>query len=365
VARWEWYSWDAFDLRPLQYERNLDKPGRRLEERPGPEGDHHRIGFDTNGRPVVFEEYSGSPYGRLDYETFRDHKNGRVEQARYPAVGDPIYLHEYAFEEGRIASAWMAARGGASHEKYHYTGDLVTRIVVHHGQAPGRPGERVLPIRLLETIHAFYDDTGLTRLEISWHGGPVGSNRTVLRYERPPDSFTIGTACETVRRELLARIPETVAELGIEKPAYCVALAYLMDEPAEFLVYVGLDEVREEFPGRKHENDCPWVGWNPGDIGEDVAPDMSAVEDTVRLLAQELKLANAEDLQAERGNERSRELICGVAKDLNAFNWSAVLPTTDDFVVYATDLEQIDLDRNMAACLPPARLADFRERGLL
>jgi hypothetical protein len=314
---------------------------------------------------MVFEEYSGFLHGKLYYETFRDHRDGRIEQAHYYAAGDPIHLHEYRYEQGRIGSAWMAATSGAGHEEYHYTGDLVTRIVVHHGQAPGRPGERVLPIRRWETIDAIYDDTGLTRLEAVWHGGPVGSDGTALRYERPPVGFTIDAACETVRRELVARIPETVAELEIEEPAYCVALAYFPDEPAEFLVYVGLDELREEFPDRKSEKDGLWIGWNPADIGEDVTPDMSAVEDTVRLLAQELKLANADDLQAEHGNERSRVLICGVAKDLNAFDWSTVLPTTDDFVVYATDMEQVDLERNMAACLPPARLRDLRERGLL
>lgn len=277
----------------------------------------------------------------------------------------PIYLHEYRCEEGRIRSAWTAATGGAGREEYHYTGDFVSRIVVHHGEAPGRPGERALPVRPWQTISATHDDAGLTRLEVVWHGGPVGSDGTELTYERPPAGFAIDAACEAVRRELVARIPETVAGPDMEEPAYCVALAYFPEEPAEFLVYVGLDESRNGFPSRKSEDDDPWIGWNPADIGEDVTPDMSAVEETVRLLAQELKLADADDPEGLRGSERSRELICGVAQDLNAFDWSTVLPTTDDFVVYATDMEQVDLERNMAACLPPARLDDLRERNLL
>lgn len=42
-----------------------------------------------------------------------------------------------------------------------------------------------------------------------------------------------------------------------------------------------------------------------------------------------------------------------------------MLPATDDFVVYAVDVELVDLDRNMTACLPGDRLALLRGRGLL
>jgi hypothetical protein len=41
------------------------------------------------------------------------------------------------------------------------------------------------------------------------------------------------------------------------------------------------------------------------------------------------------------------------------------MPVTDDFVVYAVDLELVDLDRNLAACVPAQRLALLRDRGLL
>src|SRR5262249_22033193 len=107
--------------------------------------------------------------------------------------------------------------------------------------------------------------------------------------------------------------------------------------------------------------------WSPADISEDTPVDLTAVADTARLLGQELSLADADDITSpqRQGRERARELLCAVAAELNAHDWTQELSTTDDFVVYAVNLELADLDRNMPACLPRTRLALLRERGLL
>ncbi|WP_430496069.1 hypothetical protein ACQRWP_17265 [Micromonospora trifolii] len=60
-----------------------------------------------------------------------------------------------------------------------------------------------------------------------------------------------------------------------------------------------------------------------------------------------------------------RRLLCPVAARLNILDWSDTLPVADDFMVYPVDLELVDLERNLADCLPPDRLARLGERGLL
>ena len=357
VVRWEWYSGDAFDLRPLFYERHFGKPGRRLDERPPADTDHERIGFDADGRPVVLEENSGF-LGEVSRETFRVHGEGRVEEALYSAGGDPIYLHEYRYEGGRIRSAWMVTANGVTHEEYRYTGESVTELVVQQGGERGRPGERDVSVEPVRTYRASYDDGVLTRLGIVSRDG---DDVMTPIYERPPADFTIDAAYEAVRRELVARIPQTVAELASENPAYCVALAYF-SEPGPCMVYVGFEDAREELLSTPDGKD--WV-WNAADMSGGIEPDLSAVEDTARLLFQELTLADADDETARPGTERNRELVCEVAKELNSVDWSSVLPVTDDFVVYATDMELVDLDTNMAYCVPQSLLDAFHSRGLL
>lgn len=362
VVRWEPYSRDAFDLRPLFYERHLDRPGRRLAEPPPPGTDYERVGFDAAGRPVVVEDHSGFLDGKVSHETFRAYGEGRVEQAYYRADGDPVHLHEYRYEDGRIRSAWMATAHGVTHEEYHYTGDSVTGIVVHEARERGLPGERELSARLVQTVRASYEGGALARVAIIPGDRPVDDDAVTPLYERPPAGFTFEAAREAVREDLVARIPRTVAAMEIDRPAYCVALAY-SSEPGGYLVYVGLEEAREELLSTP--DGAEWI-WNAPDMeGGDDADLSSEVETTARLLFQELRLADADDPTARPGTERSRDLICEVAKELNSFDWSRVLPVTGDFVVYATDMELVDVERNMAYCVPPSRLADLRSCGLL
>ncbi|MFI7081956.1 hypothetical protein ACIBO1_32205 [Micromonospora sp. NPDC049903] len=116
VGRWEWYTWPGLDLRPLHFERDLLKAGRRWDARPPVDRDVLRIGFDAEGRAVVIEEYSGFLHGRLSCETFVGHDGDVVEAAHFDSDG-PVYLHEYRFVEGVMRSADMVARRGAGRER--------------------------------------------------------------------------------------------------------------------------------------------------------------------------------------------------------------------------------------------------------
>ncbi|MDT0470015.1 hypothetical protein [Streptomyces gibsoniae] len=325
VVRWEWYEDEAFDLRPLYYERNLSRPGRRLAERPDPTRDHFQLGFDANDRLVVKLEYSGFLGGRLYYETFRAYPSGLVEEAHFHADGRPIYLHEYCFEGDRIRSAAMVATRGASYETYDYTDDRVTHVETHYGQ---RQSEGLLPLRPFAVIDAAHDGNGLTCLKTS---DPQG--HAEVTYERPPTGFTIADAWQTVQRKLLHRIPQAVRSLKIDTPAYCVALMY--EDPADpacFTVHVGLDEDRRAALADGSDLD---VRWSPADMAHETSVDLGTVTDTARLLAQELRLARS---------EAGRDLLRSMADTLSAADWTTALPVTEDFVVYAVDVEMEHLD---------------------
>ncbi|MEY9932445.1 hypothetical protein ABH926_007096 [Catenulispora sp. GP43] len=328
VVRWEWYDDEAFDLRPLHYQRDLSHPGHRLAERPDLAQDHFQIGFDADDRLVAMLEYSGFLGGKLYYETFRTYLVDTVEEAHFHADGRPIYLHEFGFEAGRMRSVAMVATGGGGCETYDYTDDQVTRIVTHHGD---RQSGALLPLRFYTAIDAVYDDEGLVRLEISER---LGSPQ--VKYERPPVGFTVEDAWATVQQELLTQIPRSVRDLAIDTPAYCIALMY--DEradPTDFTIHVGLDEDRRVHLADKPDSD---VIWSPADMAHETSVDLGAVSDVARLLAQELTLTCS---------DMGRGLLCAMASLLSAADWITVLPITKDFVVYAVDVEMEHLDDNL------------------
>ncbi|GIJ47985.1 hypothetical protein Val02_48710 [Virgisporangium aliadipatigenens] len=340
VARRDWYTWPGLDLRPLHFERDLLRPGRRLGARPPVDRDVLRIGFDAEGRFVMVEEYSGFLRGRLYYETFLRYGEDVVEAAHFDRSG-PIYLHEYAYEGGLMRTAAAVARAGSGRESYTYDGDRISRVEVEHDGLPR------------SVLSAEHDDRGLVRLVES-----AGRGRWV-RYERPADGFDLDAACRHLEGRFVESALAAVAQLPADGPVAGVALAYRQARELSFeVVIVGADE-----QAALRAVDAT-AAWAPAEF--DNATDLDLDEpEPLRTVRQELTLLDGNDYDACAGSEAGRRLLCAVAARLNAHNWSHALPVTDDFVVYAVDLEVVDLERNLAECLPPDRLARLRERGLL
>ncbi|MET8089338.1 hypothetical protein [Micromonospora sp. NPDC005220] len=340
VGRWDWYRWPGLDLRPLYFERDLLKAGRRLDARPPVDRDVLRIGFDAEGRALVIEEYSGFLHGRLYYETFVSHDGDVVEAAHFDTDG-PIYLHEYRFVDGLMRSADTVARGGSGRESYAYTHGRISRVEIEHdGRAPS-------------VLTAEHDDRGLVRVI------EVMGRRSEVRYERPPAGFDLEAACRSIEDALFTLIPDAVARLTVDGPAACVALSYDRSEPLSFEVRGATEDERAALAAIDAQ-----AAWSPADFEASTDVDLDDAG-SVRLVRQELALLDASDLDAAAGSEVGRRLLCTVAGRLNLRDWSDTLPVADDFVVYPVDLELVDLERNLADCLPPDRLAQLRERGLL
>ncbi|MEU8004495.1 hypothetical protein AB0B66_25335 [Catellatospora sp. NPDC049111] len=340
VKRWDWYTWPGLDPRPLRFERDLLKAGRRLDARPPIGRDVLRIGFDAEDRAVVTEEYSGFLDGRLYYETFVRYDGDVVEAAHFD-TDEPIYLHEYRFVDGLMRSADMIARRGSGREVYAYTEGRISGVQIEHDG------------RARSTLTAEHDDHGLVRVV------EVMDRRSEVRYERPPAGFDLDAACRSIEDALLTLIPDAVARLTIDGPAACVALGYFQSNALSFEVYAATPDERAALAAID-----VLAAWAPEDFATSTHVDLDDAA-SVRLLRQELTLLDADDRDAAAGSEIGRRLMCAVAARLNLRDWSDVLPVTDDFVVYPVDLELVDLKRNLADCLPPDRLARLRERGLL
>lgn len=340
VKHWDWYTWPGLDLRPLRFERDLLKAGHRLDVRPPVDHDVLRIGFDAENRAVVTEEYSGFLHGRLYYETFVHHDGDVVEAAHFDSQG-AVYLHEYHFEDGLMRSADTVARGGSGRESYTYTSQHVSRVEIEHGG------------RAASVLTAEHDEGGLVRIV------EVTGRRSEVRYERPPAGFDLDVACRSVEDSFLALIPDALAGLEIDGPVARVALSYDRSDALSIEVRAATEGECTALAAVEAQ-----AAWSPVDFGAGTDVNLGDVP-SLQLVRQELALLDADDHDACAGSEAGRRLLCAVAARLNLRDWSDSLPVVDDFVVYPVDLELVDLDRNLADCLPPDRFARFRERGLL
>ncbi|MFG2049807.1 hypothetical protein ACGFIW_20560 [Micromonospora sp. NPDC048935] len=337
VEGWDWYTWPGLDLRPLHFERDLRKPGRRLDTRPPLDRDVLRIGFDAQGRVAVVEEYSGFLNGTRHRETFFHHGDEVVEAAHFDTDG-PIHLHEYRFEDGLMRTAAMVARRGSGRESYVYTDGRISRVEISHSGGP--------PAVLV----AEHDDRGLLRLVRIW------GRESQVRYARPPAGFDLEAACRAIEDMAVALIPDAAARLTVDAPVACLALSY--DRPTQLVIDISAATADERAELASIE---ARAAWSPADFEASTGIDLGDTEPS-RLVQQELALLDADDDDVAAGSEIGRRLWCGVAARLNVRDWSATLPVTDDFVVYAVDLELVDLERNLTACLPPNQLTKFRNQ---
>jgi hypothetical protein len=194
-------------------------------------------------------------------------------------------------------------------------------------------------------LAADHDADGLVRLvELAYLRKPAE-----VRYERPPAGYDLAAACRTVEDAFVAAVPQAVARLALDGAVDCVALSYFLAETLEFLVHAATADERAAL-ALTFDAGAAWCAENfEASIGVDV--DVTGI----RLIRQELALRNADDAGA--GTQIGRRLLCAVAARLNERDWSGTVPVTDDFVVFPVDLEMVDLQRNLAACLPPERLA--------
>jgi hypothetical protein len=244
------------------------------------------------------------------------------------------------------------------YEEFGYADNQVKRMVSYYAPANRRTEPGFGPFRPYQDLTVAWSGDELSRIDrLDWSTGVAVSQPV---YERPGPDFDLDAAEQRIHRELVRTIPATVDRLAVDGPAYCLALGYFAGEPLSVMLYLGLVEDRDD----EHKDGFSEQRWAPAELGDDEPADLTAVADLERLVRQELKLLDSTtDDDSNPGAERARRLLCAVARELNGFDWPAVLPVTDDFIVYPSDLEVVDLQRNVAESVPAAKLALLRDRG--
>jgi hypothetical protein len=209
------------------------------------------------------------------------------------------------------------------------------------------------------------------RLDTEIHYGPHGE-QTFFRVSRDGTLFQLGQPLPkgitskrlkaTIREGLLRLIPEVVGNAEIDEPIYCVALAY-DGEGSDLLppsIAIGVDSERTKWlhdHGAKARN---WL-WNPAEFYHFEKPHIQLEDDA---LEQACNLLN--NHLAERDSlAQATKLLVEVAAELNEVSWPSHIRRTEDFVVFAVDLELRSLRKNMKACLRPEQLSGLKTQGLL
>ena len=347
VVRREFYSDDAVNARPFYFERFEMTPGRPLKQRT-PNATEH--GFDAKGRLVLLRSPSDDEDPASE-EFFAYHPD-RVESINYRlGKGTPLYASIQRFNKGRILECDVMDVKPPSEfdERYFYKGDRLVEIQATHIQ----PGTRTAG-----------------RWDVQYDS--AGRFRCLRRFDDAYDLFFVihwnpATAPKfdelvtRIRKRLVQLVPEVVRKSRIKDRAFAVALAYDWEnDPLPPYIGVGLESERQHWLSSKGKEAKAFL-WNPAEYKryEDGTLNLSdkELEEDCEILCQ-LILAKSDTWSAQK-------LLNGATMELNKRDWSKVLPVTEDFVVYAVDLEGAHLKPNMKAAVPAQTLAMLRKRKLI
>jgi hypothetical protein len=349
VTRWEWGSSTRHNLEPCWFEVHKFAPGRLLPGEPKrPTSGVAGHGFDAGGRLVVTRRQTEFP-GRI-YEEFARFEDDRWEVLYFDYDEDKrgARADVYRLEGGRVVRI-STAGANKNHFVQVHRHDGAGRVVEIERTGRNAPYPDVHDFRDLE-----YDAKG--RIVRVWWRFPDG--RKLLDFERPAASETFDALRATLRKAIGDAIVEFLRKQKLESPAYAVALAWCSAEYQHMLppsVMIGLESERKRFLEEQGRKAASFL-WSPAEWKLEGAPKLT------KALARKAELANQDIWQNEivgEGESFIRELAADLAKrDLP-------IPKTDDFVVYATNL---DLDQgadDVREQAPKRQVARLRKRGFL
>jgi len=182
----------------------------------------------------------------------------------------------------------------------------------------------------------------------------------------------------TIRTTLVSSAPEMVRKLRIQAPSYCLFIWYQDTSTDEYAPELGVApvELRDACLSGNYRdklgNDAKTSIWLPQQSIAKPFPgypfptrfcaDLSAASNECYSI-----LLTAEGDYADDGEclMPFRTALHEAARELNAYDWSEILPHADDFIVVAVDYIGYWLVQDMIASIPEKKLAALTARGLI
>lgn len=408
IVRWRYAEQSAFELQDDFFRRFNTKPGELVDEEPISAMHYYAYGYDAQNRIVYAAQFH---FEELPFiSTFYEHGDGFIEAAEYRREH---YREDYRLSEvsrfvmqqpdAKPAHHARYSTGGIrtaySVESYHYDdAGRLSRIASasrydpqpfndeaqrlwQHGIDQQRQMAKwfgteeqteqfiaslqnavnVTPDESSEEEIYEYEGDILKRI-VSHHTSVTPDNETQtydrIAYEiRNPDE-TDEALFEAARVSMRTQIIKSVMAFSqqdrLQRRIYNLSVSYDAVADDGFLLTLGMEDRRqvwEEITDSFTYMSLYYFDLEPHRDVWDLPRDYQRFLDIYRY---------------DQRWDEIRDLHIRVARDLNDYDWTGILNTTDDFIVFAHDHERLeDIHDCIRACVPEAKVRILEEKGLL
>jgi hypothetical protein len=169
-----------------------------------------------------------------------------------------------------------------------------------------------------------------------------------------------------LKQDLLIKIPNAVKRIKLDEEdrVCCISLYGSDTEPVISLIQLGIESYRDRMIEEEGTDDKGFL-WNSGEMPCEYQIDLESEDPNFPEKQSTLIELFGGDEEYETWWEICQNLRFEIAYELNNYDWSGVIPTTDDCVVYS-DWESIDVNNgDLIRSIPRTKYELLEAKGLI
>ena len=318
VVRWFWAGGGVglFSLEPFYFEQHRFPKSRILKETPENIEDKYQYGVNANNEIIVERSYNEF-VGLYDEKFYFREENQIISYLfEYAIEKRCVNTKMFTYKDGQLQTIYTAfKKNGYSEEVMRYEEGKLVYKEWKGIDSYSNPFDRIL--------NYSYDILG--ELQTIKEGEYVW-------YQKKDKKISYKKLSEKVAERFYTLLVPTVKEYSVKEPLYCLNIAFDYQCVMPPTIGFGTESQRQKWKEtlRKRAND---LLWNTADYEHTV--EIEAEQEDTALF----ELFNQETEMQEKESAATK-LLVACAKRLKE-EWASLgIPSTDDFVVAVSDIEE-------------------------
>jgi hypothetical protein len=319
VVRWFWAAGGVglFSLEPFYFEQNRFSKSKILKEAPENAEDKYQYGVNANDEIIVERSYT--EFKGEYYETFYFREENKIVSYHFEHSVEKECINTmiFIYKDGLLQSIHSAYDNNAWSERTMYY-------------------EREKLIRQEEKGLDYYsnpiDNTLLYTYDMLGKLNSVTSGTGYIRYQKKDKKISYKALSGKAMERYYALLVAAIKAYSVKEPLYCINLSFDYENILPTSIGFGTESERQEWK-KTYGKRADGLLWNTADYAHTVEIETDNEDTTL------FDLFNQETEMQEKSSAATK-LLVACAKRLKE-EWASLgIPSTDDFVVVVSDIEE-------------------------
>ena len=317
VVRWFWASGGVgyFSLEPFYFEQNRFSKSKILKD--APEDSDNKYQYGVNDKDEIIVERRYTEFKGQCYETFYFREDSQIISYRfeYSEEKECDNVKIFIYKDGLLQYIYSAFEEHYSEETMYYKGNKLIRRKT----------------KGLDYYLKPIDNTLLYTYDMLGKLNSITSGTGYVCYQKKDKKISYKALSEKAMERYYALLVPTIKAYPVKEPLYCINLSFDYQNILPTRIGFGTESERQEY--QKYGKEAKHYLWNTAEYAHTI--DIEPNEEDAALF----DLFNQETEMQEKSSAATK-LLVACAKRLKE-EWASLgIPSTDDFVVVVSDVEE-------------------------